>query len=119
MEKKVNFIYYRRLNGHVEFQEYLDGLSVKDAAKLESVIERVEKIGIPAAIKIKDVKKIDKYIYELRARFDKTQMRGMYFHFEDNQYFITHGFTKKTAQTPLREIIHAHDLRQEFLERMK
>lgn len=95
MEKKINFIYYQRLNGHVEFQKYLDGLSTKNAAKFLSVIQRVEEIGILDAIKIKDVKKIDKYIYELRARFDKTQMRGLYFHFEGKQYFITHGFTKR------------------------
>ncbi|WP_258381312.1 type II toxin-antitoxin system RelE/ParE family toxin [Lactobacillus helveticus] len=42
-------------------------------------------------------------------------MRGLYFHVDDGKYVITHGFTKTTKKMPLREIKHAHDIRNEYL----
>lgn len=117
--KKVKFYYYQRLNGHIEFQEYLDSLSEKEAAKLIDKISKVEKIGLYEAIRKKYVKKLDKSIFEIRTRYKNNQYRGLYFHIEENNYFITHGFTKKRMKTPLKEIIHAHKLRKEFLQRRK
>ncbi|AFR21651.1 hypothetical protein [Lactobacillus helveticus] len=41
---------YERLNGHNEFYEYLNSLTVKEQAKLLSLIKQVELNGISVAV---------------------------------------------------------------------
>ncbi|ULG73291.1 type II toxin-antitoxin system RelE/ParE family toxin [Macrococcus brunensis] len=64
----------------------------------------IEEIGIYDSIRLKYVKKLDDYLFEVRSRSGNNQQRAVYFHLEQNQYVITHGFTKKTQTTPLKEI---------------
>ena len=115
--KKLKFEMYERLNGHNEFYEYLNSLTAKEQAKLLSLIKQVELNGISVAIQQHWVGVIDSNIFELRARFSNKRMRGLYFHVDGDKYIITHGFTKTTKKTPLREIKHAHDIRNEYYER--
>ena len=62
------------------------------------------------------IKKLDTEIYEIRSKVSSNIQRALYFHVKNNQYIITHGFTKKTQKTPKREIIHAKQIRREFEE---
>ncbi|AGQ23913.1 type II toxin-antitoxin system RelE/ParE family toxin [Lactobacillus helveticus] len=108
---------YERLNGHNEFYEYLNSLTVKEQAKLLSLIKQVELNGISVAVQQHWIGVIDSDIFELRARFSNKRMRGLYFHVDDGKYVITHGFSKKTKKMPLLENKHAHDIRNEYYER--
>ena len=36
--------------------------------------------------------------------------------FNNNKYIVTHGFTKKTQKTPIKEIIRAKQIKSEFEE---
>lgn len=76
---------YERLNGHNEFYEYLNSLTVKEQAKLLSLIKQVELNGISVAIQQHWVGVIDSNIFELRARFSNKRMRGLYFHVDGEQ----------------------------------
>ncbi|HIF1060037.1 TPA: type II toxin-antitoxin system RelE/ParE family toxin, partial [Enterococcus faecium] len=40
--------------------------------------------------------------------------RAIYFHVVNGRYVITHGFTKKTEKTPISELKHAKELREEW-----
>ncbi|WP_245573129.1 type II toxin-antitoxin system RelE/ParE family toxin [Jeotgalicoccus psychrophilus] len=62
-------------------------------------------------------KKLDKNLYEIRCQFSNNIQRAVYFHMEDNQYVMTHGFTKKTQRTPPNEIKKAKRLRRRYLGR--
>lgn len=117
VQKKLKFEMYERLNGHNEFYEYLNSLTVKEQAKLLSLIKQVELNGISVAVQQHWIVVIDSDIFELRARFSNKQMRGLYFHVDDGKYVITHGFSKTTKKMPLRENKHAHDIRNEYYER--
>ena len=117
LQKKLKFEMYERLNGHNEFYEYLNSLTVKEQAKLLSLIKQVELNGISVAVQQHWIGVIDSDIFELRARFSNKQMRGLYFHVDDGKYVITHGFSKTTKKMPLRENKHAHDIRNEYYER--
>lgn len=120
MEKeKIKFEFYTRLNGHTEFQEYLDNLDKKARAKLLARINMVEIKGIAVGIEHEWVRPLAKNLYELRARTGNNQERGLYFHVEGNHYVITHGFTKKTKKTPSNEIRHAEKLRNEYFVNRK
>lgn len=117
--KKLDFEFYERPNGHVEFKEFLDKLNKKDRVKLLAIIYEISIHGISVGIQQNWIKFIDKNLYEVRSKVGKNQQRGLYFHVTDNKYIITHGFTKKTQKTPTREIKHAKDLRDEYFKNRK
>lgn len=114
--EKPKFISYTRPNGHNEFEEFYNSLPVKDRNKLRATIEMIEEAGIQAAIQLEWVKKIDSEINEIRSKVSSNIQRALYFHVKNNQYIITHGFTKKTQKTPIKEIERAKQIKYEFEE---
>lgn len=114
--KKIEFEFYKRPNGKVEFIEFLKGIPYKDQVKLLATINNVQEYGINIAIREQWIKKLDKNLYELRSKVANNIQRVIYFHYEDNKYVITHGFTKKTQKTPLKELKHGMALRNEYLK---
>lgn len=114
--EKPKFISYTRPNGHNEFEEFYNSLPTKDRNKLRATIDMIEEAGIQAAIQLEWVKKLDSEIYEIRSKISSNIQRALYFHVRNNQYIITHGFTKKTQKTPTKEIIKAEQIKEEFEE---
>ena len=114
--KKPKFISYTRPNGHNEFEEFYNSLPTKDRNKLRATIEMIEEAGIQAAIQLEWVKKLDSEINEIRSKVSSNIQRALYFHVKNNQYIITHGFTKKTQKTPIKEIERAKQIKYEFEE---
>ncbi|WP_125764595.1 type II toxin-antitoxin system RelE/ParE family toxin [Companilactobacillus hulinensis] len=115
--KNPQFRYYTRLNGHNEFEEFYLSLPKSDRRKLLSTIKTVEDQGIQIASKLQITKKLEDNLYELRSKMNNNIQRAIYFHVVDNNYVITHGFTKKTQKTPRSEINHAKSIRTEFESR--
>ena len=114
--KKPKFEFYTRKNGHNEFMEFFDSLSVKDQQKLLSVIYKVQEHGLLVAQQMKWVKKLDKNLFELRSEYGGNIQRAIYFHATQSRFIVTHGFIKKTQKNPAREIRHAIEIRTEFEE---
>ena len=114
--EKPKFISYTRPNGRNEFEEFYNPLPTKDRNKLRATIDMIEKAGIQPAIQLEWVKKLNSEIYEIRSKISSNIQRALYFHIKNNQYIITHGFTKKTQKTPIKEIIRAKQIKQEFEE---
>lgn len=114
--EKPKFISYTRPNGHNEFEEFYNSLPVKDRNKLRATIEMIEEAGIQVAIQLESVKKLDSEINEIRSKVSSNIQRALYFHVKNNQYIITHGFTKKTQKTPIKEIERAKQIKYEFEE---
>lgn len=112
--ENIEFESYKRPNGHDEFMEWYRELPKKDKEKLFAVINNVESKGMLIAQRLKWVKKLDNNLYELRSKVGSNIQRACYFHVNNGQYIITHGFTKKTEKTPKKEINHALDLRKEW-----
>lgn len=114
--EKPKFISYTRPNGHNEFEEFYNSLPVKDRNKSRATIEMIEEAGIQVAIQLEWVKKLDSEINEIRSKVSSNIQRALYFHVKNNQYIITHGFTKKTQKTPIKEIERAKQIKYEFEE---
>ncbi|CAJ1230429.1 type II toxin-antitoxin system RelE/ParE family toxin [Lactiplantibacillus xiangfangensis] len=112
--KKIEFQSYKRPNGHDEFLEWIKSLPIKDRAKLLQTLSKIETNGLLVAQRLKWVKKIDVNLYEVRSKAGSNIQRALYFHITRGDYLITHGFTKKTQKTPVREIQHAKELRKEW-----
>lgn len=117
--KKPKFTFYQRPNGRIEFLEFLESLPLKDQEKLLATISAIEEVGLLDAFRKEWGKKLDNDIYEIRSKVASNIQRALYFHEVDNQYIITHGFTKKTQKAPRQELEHARYLKQEFEEMEK
>ncbi|AXX64464.1 type II toxin-antitoxin system RelE/ParE family toxin [Bombilactobacillus bombi] len=115
--KTPKFKSYKRLNGHDEFVEFYQQLPIKDRKKLIALIKAIQQQGLLIAAKMEWIKKLDSNLYEIRSKVASNIQRGLYFHDEEEQYIITHGFTKNTQKTPAREIKHAKKLRAEYYQR--
>lgn len=94
-------------SGKSEFINFIYSLPDKDRIKLLKTIEKIENNGFPNAIRMEWVKKLDNNVYEIRSKLGSNIQRAIYFQKVNNEYIITHGFTKKTQKTPPREIEHA------------
>ena len=114
--EKPKFEFYTRPNGHNEFLEFYNTLPYKDRRKLMATIEMIEREGMIIAFQLELVKKLDYEIYEIRSKISSNIQRVLYFHKDNNRYIITHGFTKKTPKTPVREIQHAKVIKAEYEE---
>lgn len=79
-------------------------------------IEIIEKKGMIIAFQLELVKKLDYEFYEIRSKISTHIQRVLYFHKDSNKYIVTHGFTKKTQKTPVREIQHAKTIKAEYEE---
>ena len=114
--KKPKFIADTRNNGHNEFREFITRIPEKDRRKLLATISNIQELGIQEASKMEQVKKIDDELFEIRSKVSSNIQRAVYFHAYNNEYIITHGFTKKTQKTPHSQIIHGKELRLEYFE---
>ena len=94
-------------SGKSEFINFIYSLPDKDRIKLLKTIEKIENNGFPNAIRMEWIKKLDNNVYEIRSKLGSNIQRAIYFQKVNNEYIITHGFTKKTQKTPPREIEHA------------
>lgn len=101
-----------------DFKEFLGNLPKKDRLKLASTIFSIESKGIETAKKMKWIKKLEDNLFEIRSTLGSNTQRGIYFHIENDRYYLTHGFSKKTQKTPPKEIRKAKNIRYRyFLER--
>ncbi len=114
--EKPKFVAYTRPNGHNEFEEFYNSLPNKDRNKIRATIDMIEEVGILPTIQLEWIKKLDTEIYEIRSKVSSNIQRALYFHVKNNQYIITHGFTKKTQKTPIKEIERAKQIKSEFEE---
>lgn len=117
--KKPKFEFYTRPNGHNEFLEFLNQLPLKDQNKLLSVINNVQEQGLLIARKMKWIKKLEDNLFELRSEAGNNIQRVLYFHWSENHFIVTHGFSKKTQKTPTKEIKRSLVIRAEFEEENK
>lgn len=90
-----------------EFDDYLNSLSEKNRAKFSGMIIKIESLELSDSIRKERVKKLTQNIFEIRVRTSEHWMRGCYFQITGNEYYITHGFNKKTTKTPKRELSRA------------
>lgn len=97
-----------------EFIEFLENLPKKDEVKLIATILSIESKGLEIAKKMKWIKKIEDNLFEIRSTLGSNTQRAIYFHIENDRYYLTHGFSKKTQKTPTKEIRKAKNIRYRY-----
>lgn len=94
--------FFQLPGGSCPLEQFLSTLNVAtDLPYIEMAFNRLEKYGYklerPHAAPLRDK------IRELRVRTRNGQFRFLYF-FDEKKIVITHGFKKKSAKVPNREI---------------
>ena len=95
-------VFYRKLNGTVPMDEFLESLPPKLNAKvhrdLGALREEAHKLREPQS------KCMGEGLSELRSRQGDDIARSFYFFFSGSRIVVTNGFVKKTRKTPRREL---------------
>lgn len=117
MDWQVEF--YKKENGDIPVLEYLLSLEPKMRAKAFSEIELLKKHGTnlrePYAKPIKGNKY--KSMFELRVKFSSNISRIFYFTFKNNTFVLLNWFTKKTDETPKKELEKAIRYKEDYERR--
>ena len=109
--------YYQTVAGELPVRFFLDSLPAQAAKKVSWVIDLLEDLDRVPEIYFSKMPGTDS-IWECRATFGSKQYRV--FAFMDGQKIVlTHGFTKKTRKTPVREIERAERYRHDYFQRKK
>ena len=111
--EKFEFDYY----DWAEFEQFLNQLPDKDAAKLIATIQNIENNGLLVAERQLWVKKLENNLYEIRSKRSSNIQRAIYFQVKGSQYIITNAFTKKTQKTPENEKQIARNRRSQYLNK--
>ena len=98
IEKEVLFYEteYRR-----PVAEFLQTLSIEDREQIYACIQMLQQHGV--GIGLPTIRKVSKALYELRVRTRTNQIRFLFAKYQSS-YIILHGFVKKSAKTPKRDI---------------
>jgi phage-related protein len=99
-------------NGKCEALEFIEKMDEKTQMKIEYVFKLVEEILIVPA---EYLKKLRGQIYEIRVQSGSNIYRFLCFFHKGNLVVITHGFQKKSRETPSKEIDRAEKLREKYL----
>ena len=78
-----------------EFEQFLDQIPDKYAAKLIATIQNIENNVFLFAERQLWVKKLENNLYEIRSKRSSNIQRAIYFQVKGSQYIITNAFTKK------------------------
>ena len=111
--KKIEFDYYDQQ----EFEQFLDQLPDKDAAKLVATIQNIEENGLLIAERQEWVKKLENNLYEIRSKRASNIQRAIYFQIQGTNYLITNAFTKKSQKMPENEKKIARTRRKKYFKK--
>lgn len=104
----ITFMIYEDKNGKKPFVKYMDRLDKRSQAQVYRRISAIQTHGIKVSSENEWVKSLKgSELFEIRVRVGNNQERILCFHKSHEFYVITHGFTKKTQQTPTAEIERA------------
>ena len=107
--------FYVAASGEVPAEEWLEGLSDKQQQKFAALFVRLGDTGkIWNEQKFKHLTGTDQ-VFEFKV----DSGRILSFFFYGKRLILTHGFTKKSAKTPRREIDRAESYKGDFEEREK
>lgn len=110
----MRFTYdFAEVKGKVPMIEFLDGLSIKERAKIFAYFEKLVELK-NSGIQPKEnmSKHLEDGIFELRVSFENRISRSFYFYESERQIIFTHGFVKKSQKTPKIEIAKAKSIRE-------
>lgn len=107
--------FFKDKQGRSPVEKFLNDLPPKERAKVDRLINLLERYGHKLEMYSKKQTKSfkgHKPLKELRP----VPNRVIYFFYKDNRIILLHGFKKKTNHTPVKELELARSRMNQFLE---
>lgn len=111
--KEINVVLFKKENGEIPVQEWLDSLPVDAMIKCISVINHLHKKGYQLRRPIAAY--LGNGIYELRIIWRHIQFRILYFFHGQEAVILSHGIEKK-REVPKKEISKAITYKEQYLK---
>ena len=108
-------LFFKRLDGTSPVEEFIDGLSDKQAAKVAWVLRLIEDMDRIPSQYWKKLKNTDD-IWEARIQFGGNIFRILGFEHGGKFIILTNAFAKKTQKTPQGEIALAEQRKKQYLK---
>ncbi len=112
MAQNTRVVFYREKSGRVPIEEWLMDLPRQHYVKCLSSIIRLRRLG--HLLRHPHAHALGDGICELRPRYGRVQYRILYFWHSEGTVVISHGFVKKTAKVPQRQIERARHRKRLF-----
>ncbi len=108
--------FYRTESGECPTEKFLDALTAQQTQKVAWVLQLIEELNVVPVQYFKKLVNMDG-IWEVRVPFGGNIFRLLGFLERGNVVILTHGFQKKTQETPRKEIKLAENRKKEYLNR--
>ncbi|MCC5835853.1 MAG: type II toxin-antitoxin system RelE/ParE family toxin [Opitutales bacterium] len=108
-------LFFKRPDGSSPVEEFIDGLTDKQAQKVVWVLGLIEDMDIIPSQYWKKLTNTDE-IWEARIQFGGNIFRILGFEHGGSFVVLTNGFAKKTQKTPRNEIALAEQRRSKYLK---
>ncbi len=108
-------VFYKFPSGKSPIEDFLDGLSSKEAQKVVWVLKLIEELEQVSTKYYKQLQNTDGII-EIRVQVGKNHFRLLGFEHKEKFIILTNGFKKKDQKVPKSEIKLAQLRRKEYLE---
>ena len=95
-------------------RDFLDDLGVPRRAKVLAIIRLLEEEG--PTLPFPYSSQVRGKVRELRTQYQDDNLRVLYFGSPTRTFILLHAFTKRTAQTPPREIVIAERRMMRWLQ---
>ncbi len=105
--------YFRSSSGNCPVEEFIDSLDARSRAKVARTFDLLEEFGI--GLGMPHAKPIENGLWELRIREGRSRYRVICFLATGRTFVLLHGFSKKTAAVPRKEVELAEHRREEYL----
>ena len=106
---------YETENGKIPVEEFIASLDKEHKAKVRRNLKLLEMNG--NMLRMPFSKPLEEGIFELRTQFKDGISRVCYFFVYGRKIILTHGFIKKTMETPREEIKTAIRYKNDYIDR--
>jgi len=115
---KRNIIFYRTESGKCPAEEFLDSLHPKEAKKVSWVLRIIQELDKVPSQYFKKLTGTEE-IWECRAQIQSKAYRIFSFFLDGDNLVLTHGYSKKSQKTDVKQIKKAEQYRRDYLFRKR
>ena len=109
-----NIVFYRTETGKCPVEEFLNSLPPKETQKVAWVLRLIQELNkVPSQFfkKLTDSEEI----WECRIQIRSKAYRIFSFFFDGDTLVLTHGYSKKSQRTDVKQIKRAEKYRRDYL----
>ena len=113
-----NIVFYQTEKGKCPVEEFLDSLNPKEAQKVSWVLRLIQELErVPSQYFKKLIGTGE--IWECRVNISSKSYRIFAFFLEGDTLVLTHGYSKKSQKTDVKQIKRAENYRRDYFDRKR